>query len=56
MAEAEALVIGYERFRTKIIGIAEIQVGDNIDEKLAPSEIVLKDGVGIEIRSINDRK
>lgn len=39
-----------------ISGVVNIQVGDNLDEKLTPSEIVLKDGVVIEIRSINDRK
>jgi len=48
--EAEKLELGSEYPRGTIEGSIEVQEGDDLLKKLATSEIVIKDGVIVEIR------
>jgi hypothetical protein len=48
--EAEDLEIGSEYSRGTIEGVVEITEGDNLVEKLSGSEIVVRDGVILEVR------
>ena len=48
--EAEKLEIGSEYPRGTIEGTVELTEGDNLFEKLTGSQIVVKDGVIIEVR------
>jgi len=48
--EAEKLELGAEYPRGTIEGSVEVQEGDDLLKKLAGSEIVIKDGVIVEIR------
>jgi len=48
--EAEKLEIGSEYPRGTLEGLVEIKEGDDLFEKLGSSEIVIKDGVVVEVR------
>lgn len=48
--EITGLVIGDEYPRGTLEGVAEISLGDNLFEKLAGVQIVVKDGVVVDIR------
>ena len=50
--EAEKLEIGSEYPRGTLEGTVEINEGDDILKKLAGSQIVIKDGVVVEIREV----
>ena len=48
--EADKLEIGSEYPRGTLEGLVEIKEGDSLFEKLGSSEIVIKDGVVVEVR------
>ncbi len=48
--EAEKLEMGSEYPRGTIEGVVELKEGDNLLEKLTGSQIVVKDGVILEVR------
>jgi hypothetical protein len=48
--EAEKLEIGSEYPRGTLESFIEVKEGDNLFEKLGSSEIVIKDGVVVEVR------
>ena len=50
MGEVHSLEIGSEYRQGTIEGMVEINVGDNVSDKLAGAEILVKDRVVIEIR------
>jgi len=50
LADAEQLELGTEYPQGTLEGLAEINVGDNLSEKLQAAELVLKDGLVVEIR------
>lgn len=49
-AEIEALTIGSEYPRGTIEGVVDVSEGDNLFEKLAGAQLIVRDGVIIEIR------
>lgn len=49
-AEIEALTIGSEYPRGTIEGVVDVSEGDNLFEKLAGSQLIVRDGVILEIR------
>jgi len=54
MREVEKLEIGNEYRRGEIEGLVEINIGDNLYQKLAGTEVIVKDGIIIEIRERED--
>lgn len=48
--EIEALSLGSEYPRGTVEGVVEVTQGDNLFEKLAGSQLIVRDGVIIEIR------
>lgn len=48
--EIEALVIGSEYPRGTIEGLVDVKTGDNLFEKLAGVQVIVKDGTVVEIR------
>ena len=50
LVQAEKLEPGTEYFQGTLEGLAEIQIGDNLSEKLQDAELVVKDGIIVEIR------
>ena len=48
--EIDALNIGDEYPRGTIEGVVEVQLGDNLFEKLAGIQVIVKDGTVVEIR------
>ncbi len=50
MATTEQLEPGSEYSQGNVEGLAEIQVGDNLFETLKSAELVIKDGIVLEIR------
>lgn len=51
IAAAEALEFESEYRQTDVDGLVEVQVGDNLNDKLGAAEIVARDGVIVEIRN-----
>jgi len=54
MREVEKLEIGNEYRRGEIEGLVDINIGDNLYQKLAGTEVIVKDGIIIEIRERED--
>jgi len=52
LEQADKLEVGSEYPRGAIEGFVEIKEGDNLLQKLAESQIVVKDGVIVEIREV----
>jgi hypothetical protein len=50
LREAEALELNQEFVQGTLEGTVEISVGDNLFDKIARTEIVVKDGIVMEIR------
>ena len=50
--EAEKLEIGSEYPRGTLEGVVELRAGDDLIRKLTGSEIVIKDGVIVEVREV----
>jgi len=50
MKEIKALEMGSEFARGTVEGVVEIKEGDNFYDKLTQTEIVVKDGIVVEIR------
>jgi hypothetical protein len=50
LQEYQALELGTEFERGTIEGDVEIQVGDNIEEKMGQAEVLIQDGIVKEIR------
>jgi hypothetical protein len=50
LAAAESLELGTEYQQVAIEGLAEVNVGDNLSEKLQAAEVVIKDGIVVDIR------
>ncbi len=50
LREVETLAIGSEYERGQLEGLVEVNVGDNLFDKLGGTEIILKDGIVVEIR------
>ncbi|MHB8124357.1 MAG: YlqD family protein [Desulfitobacteriaceae bacterium] len=50
MMEAQALTIGSHFVQGTVDGIVELEIGDNLYEKLGGSEILIKDGIVIGFR------
>jgi len=48
--EVESLPLGSEYLQGTMEGMVEVKVGDNLFQKVARQEIVIKDGIIIEIR------
>jgi hypothetical protein len=51
IAAAEALEPETEYRQTDLDGLVEVQLGDNLNDKLGAAEIVARDGVIVEIRN-----
>ncbi len=51
LAVVRALEIGVEHTHAMLDGFAEVNVGDNLAEKLEAAELVMKDDVVVEIRN-----
>lgn len=51
LSRARELTIGAEYQCGRTEGFADIRIGDNLNERLRPDEIVIKDGIVVEIRS-----
>ena len=50
LREIEGLEIGSEYERGQLEGLIEVNIGDNLFEKLGGDEIVIKDGIVVEVR------
>ena len=50
LTAAEKLEIGAEYEQAPIEGLVEINIGDNLSEKLQAAEVVVRDGVVVDIR------
>ncbi len=50
LSAAEKLDIGAEFEQAPIEGLADVNLGDNLSEKLQAAEIVIKDGIVVDIR------
>ena len=56
LREVEKLEIGNEYKRGEIEGFVEVNVGDNLYQKLGGTDVVVKDGVVVELRERQDIK
>lgn len=52
LEQADKLEVGSEYPRGVVEGFVEIKEGDNLLQKLSESQIVIKDGVVVEIREV----
>ena len=52
LEQADKLEVGSEYPRGVVEGFVEIKEGDNLLQKLAESQIVIKDGVVVEVREV----
>ena len=50
LKKAGQLELGDEHLQGTLDGLTEVQVGDRLDEKLQAAEIVVRDGLVVEIR------
>lgn len=50
LAVAEKLELGTEHLQGMLDGLVEVNVGDNLAEKLQAGEILVKDGLVVEVR------
>lgn len=51
LAKAESLEIGDEYLQDTLDGFAEIHVGENLFERLGSAEILVKDGIVVQIHN-----
>ena len=52
LEQADKLEVGSEYPRGAVEGFVEIKEGDNLLQKLSESQIVIKDGVVVEVREV----